>query len=1155
MRLKYIKLSGFKSFAEPTRLDFPGNIVCIVGPNGCGKSNTLDAIRWVMGESAAKELRGGELNDVLFSGTTRRKPVSQCSVELVFDNSDHRLKGPWNRYEALSVKRVHHREQGSHFLLNQQRCRRRDIQALFDGTGLGPRSYALIGQGSISRIIESRPEQLRQMLEELAGIGHYRQRRRETLNRLDATRENLAQLTIQLATWQEQAEALAAQCETARRYQQLSEERDQLTRTVLRGRYAQLMARLEQDEAELQRQQAAFVETQQAVETVEKALLLKQQQLPALTEAVETARMEWHRLDKALELARQQQAQWQQQLETLTQQRETLLQRQQRLDAERAELQIRQSALQAEADALQQQMESLKPRQTERAAQIHTLNDAVQAAERHERQLHWQLDGVKQRLRAANAERERLQQEQARLQKQQAGLQARLASLSPPPPAAPLEREIHQLELILKEQTAHIEQLQNALDTVHHQLQVQEEAVSQQRQALQRTQAELDGLEAIQARLLEETASDDTASPGVPLLHQVSVTDPAWQQAVERWLGDRLLQGRIVPDWQGAEEVDAPWVGIDEAAELLDDGLPRLHQIIKAPWPVMRQAQFVRLSDKEGVPDFLNELAEHESVLTPAGVLYTPCARILPDSGTAEGALARQRHIETLQREVARLRPQLDAAEDALVQLQTERKRLETALREQQQARETAQKVLHQAQTRLLQAREAEARHAQQASELKRQLKTVTDQLESLAPQLSEVIEQVAGLESEKTTLQRQWQAAEQSALKQRQQLRGLRQEADVLEQQLSTLMHQQQRQAVEAARITAELEQFETREHELAGMVAQVEATLAQLQAEQPAPLEALQQQRQAAREALEQAESALQAAQAALEGLHQQRHDAEQARSRVEQAQARLELAIAQTQQQLQSLVQTAQEEAGLSAAQLRQLALQETVDLSAAERRLKQVRRALDQLGPVNMTAVSAWEALQQKIEALQTQMADVEAAVAQLEASIRTIDRDSRKRLRETWREARERFQQMFPRIFRGGEADLVWVDPDADPLEGGLLVMARPPGKRNTRIQMLSGGEKTLTALALIFAFFEMRPAPFCVLDEVDAPLDDANVLRFCELVKGMAKRLQFILITHNKTTMQMAEQLLGVTMNEPGVSRVVSVDLDAAMEMIGEEAS
>ena len=1153
MRLKYIKLSGFKSFAEPTRLDFPGNIICIVGPNGCGKSNTLDAIRWVMGESAAKALRGGELNDVLFSGTQRRRAVSQCSVELVFDNSDHSLKGPWNRYEALSVKRVHHREQGSHFLLNQQRCRRRDIQALFDGTGLGPRSYALIGQGSINRIIESRPEQLRQMLEELAGIGHYRQRRKETLSRLEATRENLAQLTIQLSTWQEQAEALAAQCETARRHQQLTEELKTLTQTVYRGRYAQLMARLQENQVALQRQQAAFVTAQQAVEAVEKELLLNQQQLPALQAALEDARAQWHQLDKAYELARQQQAQWQRDQEQLTRQKEALLQQQTALAQQCEQLEAQKGAMVAAHTALEERLNALEPRQDQLRAEIKTRSEAVQTAERQERQLHWKLDALKQQLGSVESEHRRLQQEQARLENQRSQLQAQRAALQPPPPTEPLQTTVNEHEQAVSHQSAEIEMLQHTLEQHAAQLREQEHAVARQRETVQRLRAELEGLEAVQ-RTLFVAADTPAECEGVPLLDQVTVTVPRWQQAVERWLGDRLVQGRIVAAGQDALP-DVVWVGVDEPGDLLDDGQRRLHQILEAPWPILREAQFVRLVDEEGVPDFLSSLAEHESVLTPSGVLYRRYARILPPKSSAEGALARQQRIETLRTELAQQQPTLQDQEATLEQMQAKRVQLEQALHEQLRRREATQKALQQHQQALLQAREAAARFEHQQAELTHQLQACAQALEVLAPQLAEVVQQLQALEDEKKALMKQWRAAEEAVQQQRQRLRRARRELEEVEQQCTQLQQQQQQQAVELARQTAELAQLETRRHELSGRLEQVEKALAQLQAETPPSLETLADERTAAQAALARAETGLHEAQQAVEHLHAQRHEAEQARNQVEQAQAKLELTIAQTQQQLQVLVQAAQEEAGLTVAQLRQQSLEATASLGAAERRLKQVKGELAQLGPVNMTAVSAWEALRAKIEALQAQMDDVQAAVAQLEASIHTIDRDSRRRLRETWKAARARFQQMFPRVFRGGEADLVWQDPEADPLEGGVLVMARPPGKRNTRIQMLSGGEKTLTALALIFAFFEMHPAPFCVLDEVDAPLDDANVLRFCELVKGMAKRLQFILITHNKTTMQMAEQLLGVTMNEPGVSRVVSVDLDAAMEMIGEEAS
>ncbi|WP_294948747.1 AAA family ATPase, partial [Sulfurivirga sp.] len=420
MRLKSIKLAGFKSFAEPARLTFPSNITCIVGPNGCGKSNTLDAIRWVMGESSARNLRGGELNDVLFNGTDRRRPVSQCSVELIFDNSDHRLKGPWNRYAEISVRRVHHREQGTQYYLNGQRCRKRDVQALFDGTGLGPRSYALIGQGNISQIIEARPEQLRLFLEEVAGIGFYRQRRREALSRLQATEENLAQLQIQHDTWQAQAETLRSQSESARRWRALREEIAQLRRRWFRLEFRRLKERQQQLEQAFQQQQQVSARLQLDVEAAQKSLLLTQKSMPALEERMTGARAQLHALDKQLalaEAARDEQvarrARLQQQVTQLEQQRAQVRGALDELEAARAAL-PEEGAVQAELDAIEREAAHLR-------AELEPLERQWQEVDRDLRALQYRRQECQSILNRLERERDQLE---ARLEAEQAALEA-----------------------------------------------------------------------------------------------------------------------------------------------------------------------------------------------------------------------------------------------------------------------------------------------------------------------------------------------------------------------------------------------------------------------------------------------------------------------------------------------------------------------------------------------------------------------------------------------------------------------------------------------------------------------------------------------------------------------------------------------------------
>ena len=1154
MRLKSIKLAGFKSFAEPTRLEFPSQITCIVGPNGCGKSNTLDAIRWVMGESAAKALRGGEMNDVLFNGTQQRKPVSQCSVELLFDNSDHRLKGAWNRYSELSVRRVHHREQGTQYYLNAQRCRRRDIMALFDGTGLGPRSYALIGQGNISRIIESRPEQLRLFLEEAAGVGYYRQRRKETLARLETAEENLAQLQVQYATWQTQAEQLKQQCEAAAQYKALSEEIEQLSRWRYQLRYQALRDKLEKLNRQHQQMQQAHSQQVLKVERLQKEMLLQEKRLPDLRREVGRLQRDVHQLDKTLALKQAEYDRHHAEVARLKADIDAQRQQLKMLETQRAQLdaqydrqalaqlpqliQQRQQAQQALGE-LETQLHQAQTQSHQSQQVLHTLQQQLLSAER-------ERDQAAQRLEQAQFKVEQLTQQIEMLEHQRAaldlsGLEKQLEQQQAA--QADALRRLEHIQQTLTEQTRQLEAADQARDAAQTQVQTLKSEIT----ALS---AELQGLKQAQAQLLHNDSERGN------LVRQIRVSAPEWQTAVEAWLGS-WLQGQVVRQWPEVIPDQLPFVGVEtdlpQRCTPPDPDWCSLLDVLEAPNCILQAASLIWCSEKTPSSGQLAQLPPEQGVLTPDGCLWHPYGveRLHTE---LTGILARQARIEMLEQQLHDHRQQLrhwqaqlDEAQVRLNQRQSEQAALKA---QQQQVQDQLRRLtleLEHLQQQLAQKQREQTQLQQQRETLAQALTAQQQQAHQAQQALETHQQQVETLHQQLDTLTHQYQAQQQALAEIEEQVNGQRQQVDRLSAQIDRL--QQVATAYEQQQAA-----LQTRQTQLQATLATQEKHFSQLQSEtlDKAVLDELQTQLHTRKQQLRDLRDQLQQQERQLDQLRHQYQMAEKAAYEQQTRLTALQLEVEQTQTALHNWT-TEAESAGLRYDHLRQQPL-DAPDLKTVENRLRQAQRARDNLGAVNMTAIEAWAQLQTQMSDLEAQMNDIHSAVETLQQSIRKIDRDSRRRLRETFEQVNEHFMRLFPVIFRGGKARLQWQEPEVDPLDNGVVVMAQPPGKRNTRIQMLSGGEKTLTALALIFSLFELNPAPFCVLDEVDAPLDDANVMRFCELVKSMAERVQFIIITHNKTTMTMADQLLGVTMHEPGVSRVVSVDLNTAVDMIEEPA-
>lgn len=1169
MRLKLLKIAGFKSFVEPTRLVFPSELVGIVGPNGCGKSNILDAVRWVMGESSAKELRGGDMNDVLFNGTDKRKAVSQCSVELLFDNEDGQAGGAYASYAEISVKRVHHREDGTSYFLNQRKCRRKDVIDLFDGTGLGPRSYALIGQGNISRIIEAKPEEMRVYLEEVAGIGPYRSRRKETLVRLERTRENLAQLAVLEDALSDQVHHLAIQAEKAKEYKQAYQRQQTLEKNVYYHQWQKLHIQLSETQTALHQAEKTFSQTKLLWDEAQKSWILKRQQQPEVQQKLETTEAEFHRLDKKLvALSQQQNFSEQQSKQWLAQQALNQSQQEQH-QQQLTDLSEQMTLLQEEEQAFEYELERLDEEQQRLDQAWSSMQTQKNQAEQNQHKVHWNAQQAEQRFKQTQQEFLRLEQA-IEHQQQQIKLIAQNLEESQ---ASVNQQKIIELQTKLEPLKAQSAQVQTQVTTQQQQKQQFEQTVKKLReqrdhirQQQQTLQAEQQGLQRIQTASvseLEQTADQLLQQGQAQRLIESLVVEPEWQTAVESWLGARL-QGLILhqtPNPHTFFEQTLPQVSlVGWNPTEINIQSNSLAEKIQQPGLVQALAQNVfLLNEQQNVAEQIEQLttlkqsnnAHHQAwLIDKQGVIYSDFAVIQPVESSAQGVLERQQRIKQLTLEINQLAEQLEQIEQQLdqqnIQLEQQNIEVENSLQiqtEHQREIERYQDQLAHFEQSQTQAQNQLSRYQQTQTDAQNKLQSLqtqqqdlnldlealeeqmwqADEAEELASQgLSELLQKLQPIEREREKVQQQLQRIDQQIHQTRQNIQHLSFQTKQVQQQLK----QDQTQAALIEKHLTETDQVEV--EELDALKQQLE------QAEQT-----LKQQQQANRELTQQLEQAQQAA----ENTQQQFHQAEQTL-------VTHQIQMQNLQENIQNLMKTLESD-GLSPHELSQMQF-DADDPVALEAELKQVKLHLNRLGAVNMTAIEEYDEVQAKLNELEKQIEDLTSSIETLEEAIATIDQDSRQRLVTTFEQVNQAFGELFPKLFHGGYASLSWSDADQDPLEGGVEVMAQPPGKRNSRIQLLSGGEKTLSALALIFAIFQLKPAPFCILDEVDAPLDDSNVIRFGGLVRSLSEKVQFIFITHNKTTMTLAKHLIGVTMHEPGVSRLVSVDLDAAVAMIGE---
>lgn len=1164
MRLKSIKMAGFKSFVDPTTIPFPTNLSAIVGPNGCGKSNTIDAVRWVMGESSAKHLRGESMTDVIFNGSNARKPVGQCSVELVFDNSDHSLKGEYAAFNEIAIRRRVTRDGQSTYFLNGTKCRRKDVTDLFLGTGLGARSYAIIEQGMISRLIEAKPEDLRNTIEEAAGISRYKERRRETENRMRRTRENLERLTDIREELERQLQHLHRQAQSAEKYKEFKQE-ERTTRAQLAALRWQGLDRevSEQDMriAEFETRYESFVTEQRRIDADIEAL---REAHHTATEAFNDVQAQYYQLGNEI-------ARFEQTMQHRQEQSHQLVQDIQ--DAERT-LQEATQASQSDSDRVEEARETLEMLAPElEAAEEQVMLAADELADLEQRQQDWQsrwdqfnqnAQGPKRQAEVAQSRIQHLERVIEQLHRRQETLYRERDQLAADPDAENLEALIDQTD----ELEMRAEQFQTRMDELAEQQQRSREQAETKRrehdtvrQQLQQKQGRQATLQALikaamgdEAQGVRDWLASNQLREARRLAQELSV-ETGWEAAVEAVLGDRLQAIAI-------DSLDS----VSGAVSRFQDGTLTLLSNERAttagsndqsllskvhcdrdlsPW----LAPVYTANSLEEALSRRESLAPHESLITPEGVWISHnWLRIRRGEGGSDGLLSQQQELESLVEELDELEAVEEDLEVSLNMALMQQKSIEEEREQVQRDNQQLSRQLAEAKSELSgrrvqaeQMRERRARLNEDIQEVEAQMaaerETLAMDREELQQSLDAMEEDVderealmAEREDHRITLEEKRDRVRQARDAQHQ----LQLKQQTLQTEVSSLTGALERAAQQKERAQERLERLKSQMDDRQDPLDDLRETL-EIKLEARLELE----------ESLQEKRSAMESSDAEMRSLEQQRVVADQQAMAVRTELEQHKMA-AQTQITRRATLaeQLAEQQFDLDTVIAN---LPENANEAEWEEGLERLAAKIQRLGPINLAAIEEYQTQSERKRYLDEQDQDLQRALETLENAIRKIDRETRTRFKETFDRVNQGLQELFPKVFGGGHAYLELTGDDL--LDTGVAIMARPPGKRNSTIHLLSGGEKALTAIALVFSIFRLNPAPFCMLDEVDAPLDDANVGRYAKLVEAMAEHVQFIYITHNKIAMEMAHQLMGVTMNEPGVSRLVSVNVEEAAEL------
>jgi chromosome segregation protein len=1168
VRLNSIKLSGFKSFAEPTNFLLPGQLVGVVGPNGCGKSNIMDAVRWVLGESRASELRGESMQDVIFNGTTTRKQASRSSVELVFDNADHRAGGQWNQFSEIAVRRVLTRDGTSSYYINNQPVRRRDVQDVFLGTGLGPRAYAIIGQGTISRIIESKPEELRLFLEEAAGVSKYKERRRETENRLGDTRENLTRVEDILRELNANLEKLEKQAEVAARYNTLQGDATKkqhqlwfLKRSESNADQAKIKTDSEKAINDLESRTADLRHIEAELETVRQAHYgagdtVNQAQGKLYEASAEVGRLEGEirfvvegrqRVEQRLVQLREQMGQWGRRREEAEAEIETLAGA--GVDAEE------------QAILLAAQLE-------EHDARMPELEEAVQRAQDQANAQRTTVSQVQQQIQVLAADQRNIEEQSRQLTQRSERLRADQNALAAPDEARLLDmqEQLAAAQEASSEADGRLQELQEAVPQLDDDRRAKQQAVNTEGARHAEFSARLEALRALQ----EKVKTDGKLAPwlarhgldGLQGLWSRIHIEQGWESALESALRERLgalevsrlemvrAFGNDAPPAKLAF-YSPPAAGVPEGAA----ALPRLSSLLRLNDAGQQALLIDWLHGCYTAESFEDALAQR-ATLQPGEVIYVRSGHAVsahsvnfyaPDSEQA-GLLARQQEMENLERQLRAQTLINEEARTALVRAEAAygdaASRLVTARRE---AADTQSRA-HELQVETLRMQQLAEQTRARSEQLAADLGEVDAQLEELQERRIAAEGRFEELDMQLADSQERHAELDERVIEAGRALNASREQHRSLERQAQEATFSQR--TLEARR--AELNRsIETAAQQVVSLTDEDERARAELgrlsDAAAQAGLQdalALKLEREAALgSARSQYDDLTLKLRASDERRLQLERELDPLRQRITEFQLKEQAARLGVEQYQQLL-----DDAGADLEAVEQSIEADKVKLTGLQGEIDRLNREVVSLGAVNLAALDELAIASERKTFLDAQSADLNEAIGTLEDAIRKIDAETRDLLGGTFKIVNEHFSRMFPELFGGGNAKLMMTGDEI--LDSGVQVMAQPPGKKNQTIHLLSGGEKALTAIALVFAIFQLNPAPFCLLDEVDAPLDDANTERYAKLVTAMSRETQFLFISHNKIAMEMAEQLIGVTMQEQGVSRIVAVDMESAVSMV-----
>ena len=1165
MRLKSIKLAGFKSFVDPTTVNFPSNLCAVVGPNGCGKSNIIDAVRWVMGESSAKNLRGESMTDVIFNGSSGRKPVGQASIELVFDNSDGTIVGEYAGYNEIAIKRRVTREAQNIYYLNGNKCRRRDITDIFLGTGLGPRSYAIIEQGMISRLIEARPEDLRIYIEEAAGISKYKERRRDTENRMRRTLENLERLTDIREELGRQLVRLERQAQAAERYTELKKEEREVKAQLHALRYLSIRQSADSKQAQIRELElaveAGVTEQVKYDSTIEKY----RTDFTELGDAFNDVQGKYYSI--GADIARIEQS-----IQHAIERERSL-----KIDLEQTERDCRESqehltADKAKAEGWQAELLEIEP-------DLEMIQDAEEGSrvimmEAEDGMQLWQQnwDGFNQR---AAEPRQRAEVQQSRikyLEQVQQRLIQRMEKL-----------EIERNDLVVGDVADEIEQLNEDIATLDIDVEQQHDIIvdsgdavaelrdvqqtlnderDELRGQLQSSKGRLASLEALQQAAMGQSSSSsmnkwltNNALDTAPRLADEIDVATGWERAVEVVLGKTL---QAVCSDKALHE-------LTEKITELDSGSLLLMSCREANAESNSALLLSKVTSSTNISGFLQgiyvaddlvqalarveSLASHESVITREGIWLGPnWVRVYKDDDAQGGIIERKREIETLTQVTADTVKSLELVGERFEQSKQ-------ALVDAERKREAAR---------------------QQSDSLNRQLADIKAQLSSRKARVEQVVQGRERAERDIREAKSQLDLEAENLMEARAILEEaiMAMESDTEEREQLLAQRDELRNSLENARQKAR--QDKDRSHELAMRSQSVKTQLAAIQQSIQRlsdQMERLNERREMLKMSLSENADPVEESKLELEEQLERRLQVEQQLSDARRAVETVEASLRETEKLRQNIEQQvvvlrgSLESARIEAqtfdvqsqgllAQLKEadydleaikLTLTEEHSEAELEDLLRRLGNRIERLGAINLAAIEEYKTEAERKHYLDSQDEDLREALDTLDGAIKRIDKETRTRFKETFDKINSGLQELFPKVFGGGHAYLELTGEDM--LDTGIAIMARPPGKKNSTIHLLSGGEKALTAIALVFSIFRLNPAPFCMLDEVDAPLDDANVGRYARMVEAMSEQVQFIYITHNKIAMEMATQLMGVTMHEPGVSRMVTVDVEKAAEL------